>query len=690
MANASRQKYPLHDPYARPNQDWTCAKSGCECPLGPSRRGQCQASAECKPVERQNAWYCTRAIAQGGVCEAGPLPDGTCCHPIEKCSPQKSIRRIRMELSAYAFAISLAVGLLLVAVPLDRSPVQPGILARMHATSPNGCADCHDVSNQSTLASLAQWGSAPAGHVQSEKCLACHQDLGPSALNPHSIDTQMLDELVLKASERPAPTHTSHLVSLSKTVFGTRESTSPIDCAVCHKEHHGENADLKRLSNEQCQTCHTGAFHSLGFGHPEFDSYPATGRTRIFFDHTSHYGRHFAAQKDLPTQVDCLQCHVEENSGSMSIRNFEASCGSCHDSQIKDDFVPGIAVLSVPVFDTETLRTANLDIGSWPQLHPNHVSATTQLRGLSQLILRDSLHSAAAERIKHLNLADLSGASPEELEAVRDFAWQFKQGLYDLCFAEMPAEKLGLSQRQLCDHLPSAVLNDLCQSWFPLLATEVEAYAGGERSAATDRADTGEPDGSSYATEQADQPAKVMRRGFYLEESALTLRYRPIGHADPVMQAIWTVLTGPGIAKEFSSHLSSFAPGRCTKCHTVDQHDAAAHVNWQGFRADALRKRFTRFDHTPHINMPQSAQCVACHDLRILSEETAADLKASFHHSGGLPATDQTHFVHQFAGIVKQTCSNCHRPGSAGDGCLACHSYHVHAPGSWSISESRE
>ena len=83
--------------YARPNQNWICghAWQGNACRQGPDAKGRCRATAECKPVletkpgETKGRWRCTRP---GCVCEAGPLPDGSCCRPIAKCSPVPTLR----------------------------------------------------------------------------------------------------------------------------------------------------------------------------------------------------------------------------------------------------------------------------------------------------------------------------------------------------------------------------------------------------------------------------------------------------------------------------------------------------------------------------------------------------------------------------------------------------------------------
>ena len=60
-------------------------------------------------------------------------------------------------------------------------------------------------------------------------------------------------------------------------------------CAACHTEHQGRDFDLKRMGDQQCQACHQAQFASFASGHPEFTGYPYVRRTRMQFDHVSHW-----------------------------------------------------------------------------------------------------------------------------------------------------------------------------------------------------------------------------------------------------------------------------------------------------------------------------------------------------------------------------------------------------------------
>ena len=62
-------------------------------------------------------------------------------------------------------------------------------------------------------------------------------------------------------------------------------------CATCHQEHKGVNFNLNKISNEQCRSCHVLKFDSFDGHHPNFENYPFERRTRIIYDHASHFGR---------------------------------------------------------------------------------------------------------------------------------------------------------------------------------------------------------------------------------------------------------------------------------------------------------------------------------------------------------------------------------------------------------------
>ena len=121
--------------YERPNQKWICghACEGQSCRLGPSHRGHCRATAECVPVlekaegEAKGRWRCTRA---GGACENGPLPDGSCCRPVARCSPVPTLRTVRGRATWAVVAATAAVRFRRAANAAAREPANRGPMRR--------------------------------------------------------------------------------------------------------------------------------------------------------------------------------------------------------------------------------------------------------------------------------------------------------------------------------------------------------------------------------------------------------------------------------------------------------------------------------------------------------------------------------------------------------------------------------
>src|SRR5882762_8393546 len=83
--------------YERPNQNWICGRAclGEPCLAGPDRKGNCQATCECRPLKKRDRWHCTRPTSLGGPCAEGPLPNGQCYRPLPKCQPVRSLRAWR-------------------------------------------------------------------------------------------------------------------------------------------------------------------------------------------------------------------------------------------------------------------------------------------------------------------------------------------------------------------------------------------------------------------------------------------------------------------------------------------------------------------------------------------------------------------------------------------------------------------
>ncbi len=157
--------------------------------------------------------------------------------------------------------------------------------------------------------------------------------------------------------------------------------------------------------------------------------------------------------------------------------------------------------------------------------------------------------------------------------------------------------------------------------------------------------------------------------GWY--RSSQTLYYRPAGHADPFLRSYVDIAGNAAEGSEarhlFSELTAEDAPGRCNKCHSIDQRaDGGLEAQWLPWRPDIERGAFTVFSHETHFSLLGEKGCVTCHTLG--AEETYLD---SF--SNHDPAV----FASNFDTLPVSVCADCHTPDVAGDDCTLCHRYHV-------------
>ncbi|MGB0578763.1 MAG: hypothetical protein ACPGVU_03580, partial [Limisphaerales bacterium] len=279
--------------YDRPNQQWVCGRE-CEgkgCPFGPGLKGDCQATHECIPVKQDDRWVCnrTRQGSECAPCEKGPSPDGECCRPIEPCTPCRSLRAKRGILVLSTIALSLGIILLLLSNPSGTYYMTPGELTHAHSSADSQCIDCHVIGDGMPIDwmhALSGKGAAP----DSQRCLKCHA-LGDEPMNPHSLPLEVLANSRSRILANATDTEHHQPTGLQVAALGFAPDNlnqSQMACSVCHVEHQGKDHDLKTLSNERCQVCHSVQFKNFAEEHPPFGSYPFKRRTRIIFDHVRH------------------------------------------------------------------------------------------------------------------------------------------------------------------------------------------------------------------------------------------------------------------------------------------------------------------------------------------------------------------------------------------------------------------
>ncbi|HEX5470645.1 MAG TPA: hypothetical protein VFW73_02105, partial [Lacipirellulaceae bacterium] len=167
---------------------------------------------------------------------------------------------------------------------------------------------------------------------------------------------------------------------------------------------------------------------------------------------------------------------------------------------------------------------------------------------------------------------------------------------------------------------------------------------------------------------------------WFRDDASFSIRYRPSAHADPVLTAWLNVLSEtpdinqrPLIAAMFKQLSKQTSPGLCASCHSVEQSQSGKLViNWRAYNRTNELRGFTKFSHSPHLVLPELADCIHCHsiDATADSANAYADLNPS-------------HFVSDFSPISKRQCVECHTTKAAGNACQMCHNYHVQTVDAW-------
>ena len=670
--------------YERPNQPWVCglASEGQACPAGPTIGGRCPALAECVPMRDGDRWRCNRSVLRGGACDEGPTPTGGCCR-VHRCHPMRSLRNVRARFVAMC-SLLLVGGLLVVLSASRRDAVlSPGPLALQHAQlaghtgSNSNCAACHSAAERGlvgwTAAAFVGHGERPS---QPELCLHCHEKTIPKELarTAHNLSAEQLQQVTqIRGKESEA-----RLNSLA--------------CAACHREHRGATADLTAMDNADCQACHQQRYRSFAEDHPDFGIWPYERRTRIVFDHASHQTKHFVEKKQ---DFDCRKCHVEDAQQQDELFvGYEAACANCHEGRIASSVAQGVPMIALPTLDVAALRAAGFEIGAWPE------QATGDFDGRLPTVMRLLLAGdpAASQAMDKLGIdcdfADVAPDDEEHLQACATLAIAIKQLLGDLSEAGSAdvGERLKVA---LGREVPLAELNALTAGFSSdTMRAAASAWELGELlqsgevgdSQATTTGSTPTPSSPRQSFDSTEE-RKTESLSFapagswFRDDTTFSIRYRPTGHADPVL-ASWLgmLVTTPNVddlpvlraaLKEISMPT---APGQCASCHSMEQTATGSMtINWRSEDSNTARS-FTKFLHGPHLTLPQLSDCMECHRIDMNAKTTA-----SYAH------LDPHTFMSEFAPLSRKQCASCHTATAAGDQCQSCHNYHVDKVETWRI-----
>ncbi len=676
------QKFGFGDStYERSSQKWVCghARHGKACQQGPGPDGRCITKAECTPRNDDGRWLCNRAQSDGGACTGGPLPDGSCCRSIIPCAPTRSIRAARGALTKWVAVLTFGILTVILGAPYGADLLSPGPLNSHHAELTQ-CSSCHDDSH----GSLAEWAGRifvpPSPKSGSAGCIKCHT-MGTAPLRAHN--TIKPEPMVVSKAEMAS--NPLFLNASKKLIGGPFGAGQDIACATCHQEHQGPEANIKEMSNGQCQTCHTLMFKGFLNGHPKFTEYPYSRRTRITFNHEGHFKRNFPESKQPNAPTECQDCHLSGDQGrNMTIKPFEETCAICHLGEITGRVGSGprtIAFLSLPGFDLEALQDADINIGAWPEYAEQPLAPFMKLMLSADGTLKDDI-----ARLEDVDLLDLEDADPEVLQSIERVAWGVKELIYDLVVhgpmmiiksVTMSTDMTDEEASDLISALPFDVVRLTSQKWFPNLLDELERRKAGEvlptELASASDEKTVETAGESAAPTKIEADMKSWMQFGGWHDQDFDLLYRPTKHGDRFMK-VWisttaTASSGPlgDLARPLFDFLTDKkSAGKCAKCHSVDEaKDKSLTVNWLAWPPAGKTRDVTVFSHNKHNAILQKDGCKSCH---IIADK--AKYLESFQDMN--PAT----FASNFAPLNKEVCTECHTDETALGACATCHNYH--------------
>lgn len=722
--------YEAANQYERPNQPWVCgfASAGHACAAGPTARGRCPALAECSPKRDGDRWQCNRSTLRGGPCDEGPTPEGRCGH-VQKCRPIRSLRaKRRLFIAACALAAIGGAAILLCSGWREHA-LRPGDLAQQHAQILEGaagksasCGACHAAATQSvagwTVSLVATDNGLP---TQPQLCMNCHaksirKDLSLAA---HNLPAKYLEQFksgrqkagslagtvdspaVSAGSVRQVSVEPSG-VPVAPTRDGSAiyvDAATSIACAACHREHHGPKADLTAIANDACQACHQQRYESFAADHPDFGVWPYVRRSRIAFNHAAHRGKHFVEKKQT---FDCRMCHVADASGQVArTASYEAACASCHDEKIAASIGRGVAMFTLPIMDVEAIKKAGLEIGPWPK------SATGDFDGRLAVAMKLLLENdkAATDAMNVLGpgfeFQDVDPNNTIQVSACATLAKSIRSMFSDISQRGPVAARDRLMpplNHSVREPDVAALLAGLsadtfrgAAGWLPQLDVGKAAWPAVEKprilkkkyfgARGTDDMERYQPEIKQVSEESS--PNYAPTGTWSCDEATLSIRYRPVAHADPVLTAWLELLAGtphleqwPIATAMFKELTKSTAAGLCATCHSVEQTGSGAFVvNWRAMPNVKSQRGFTKFTHDPHLVLQQLSECTSCHTV----DDAAIAVTA-------YADNDPRHFVGDFKPITKRQCAECHTHTAAGDSCQSCHNYHVETVESWRLS----
>jgi len=604
----------------------------------------------------------------------------------------------------------------------NRDFYKPGPLSTPHAQilagkmTSDSCAACHPKAGDSPLAWFLT-GHDSSEVLQSDRCLDCHHTSMPRefARTAHNLSAEQLQQIRNSAAQ-------TRSVSWNQWLPRPSFAASDVACSSCHREHAGADASLTSLTNEQCQTCHQNRFTSFAVDHPSWDDWPYTTNEPIAFDHRTHSQRHFSATRDdlgSEATFDCLRCHAKTETGEFArITDYATACGSCHDKALNQRTGERLDLFVLPSL---VAPDANV-VGHWP------AAATGFYDGkagpLARLLLTDAKYREAIDSLPgNGDFARVDPDDPTQRKAAETVAVGIRDAIQAMATqGPIPASAGVLPEqplvRQILKGLPPQLMWDASERWFRdsrksvVMITDVRGaqpsfrMAPARDSNLADEELESEKDDSLLADAPlleadplsgpvaetrsllgnrtpVDLSANPLQHnpvtmqpygGWYVDDSRMAISYRGHGHADPVIQAAIELAAGLSPDNSIRRDLLGSGPAlACIECHPGANSVGA--VTWKPNQTPRRSdSQFTKFSHSPHMNLPVLADCKHCHQVK---EEVGGDKARQMTTVSMSDLLSPIASPHDFAPITRHACASCHTASAAGDACIKCHVYHT-------------
>jgi|GEM_PF-878341 len=518
-----------------------------------------------------------------------------------------------------------------VRLPVARAYVRPASRNRFLALGGGGLAVLALLAGWSVLsrdAGLISNGPLASAHAAYDSdCAACHggsRGVADGACRDCHERRSGVTAVTTTAGADPSPGIFTLAAHWSASPADQRRDPLPeqIACAACHLEHRGRRAEIARVADSVCLTCHD--FGSFSAGHPELD-FAADGipdSDALIFTHSHHVNEVMRRRSLADVEAACLVCHEpspDSPAGEGGFRpiDFDRHCSACHlSATVRTPPLPVTPVASEggSGLGVETLEAARLRGGPADRWADDLSTAEFQRFGnrviKTPLRHRDPwvLHNMRLLRRRlypDAGMADLLVASP-------DAAPGEARALY--------REAIATLERQ------AEVLRSRPERALQIELVKVEGLLDELR-------------------------RRVETPGAQLDEGVFRLGDNPDGGGATRLDPAEVEAIGA---------LAADLTEACRVCHLVQ--DATI------VRVESDQRTLHRatFDHRPHV---LQRSCLDCHD--------AIPIADYLDQEKGAPAEVDHASIQNLPRIA--TCRECHTPRQASESCITCHVFHPDA-----------